>query len=110
VTAGPEFPETGGVPPQAPGVKRNSLTGPGYRDVDASVSKSFGFGRIKGMGEGAGLEFRVDAFNLLNNLNFKPGGASTGGGIADNVDAANFGQAFAALGSRTVTMQARFHF
>jgi hypothetical protein len=110
VTAGPDFPATGGVPPQTPGVKRNSLTGPGYRDVDASVSKSFGFGRIKGMGEGAALEFRADFFNLFNNLNFKPGGASFGGGIADNVDAANFGQAFAALGSRTVTMQARFHF
>lgn len=110
VTAGPAFPATGGVPPQAPGVSRNTLTGPGYRDVDATVTKAFGLGRIKGLGEGAALEFRADAYNLFNNLNFKPGGASNGGGIADNVDAANFGQATSALGSRTLTLQARFHF
>jgi hypothetical protein len=110
VTAGPAFPATGGIPPQSPGVKRNSLTGPGYRDVDATVSKNFGLGRIKGMGEGTAIEFRVDAFNLFNNLNFKPGGASNGGGISDNISAGNFGQDATALGSRTVTMQARFHF
>jgi hypothetical protein len=110
VTAGPAFPATGGLPPQSPGVARNSLTGPGYRDVDMTVSKSFGFGRIKGMGEGSALEFRADFFNLFNNLNFKPGGASTGGGISDNITAANFGQDSTALGSRTVTLQARFHF
>jgi hypothetical protein len=110
VTAGPNFPATGGVPPQAPGVRRNFLTGPGYRDVDATLSKSFGLGRIKGMGEGSAIEFRADAFNLFNNLNFKPGGAINGGGIADNITAPNFGQDATALGSRTVTLQARFHF
>jgi hypothetical protein len=62
------------------------------------------------MGEGSALEFRADFFNLFNNLNFKPGGASTGGGISDNITAANFGQDSTALGSRTVTLQARFHF
>jgi hypothetical protein len=110
LTAGPAFPATGGTPPQSPGLQRNSLTGPGYKDVDATITKAFGFGRIKGMGEGAALEFRADFFNLFNNLNFKPGGASNGGGIADNIQAANFGQAFTALGSRTVTLQARFRF
>ncbi len=110
MTAGPAFPATGGVPPQAPGVRRNSLTGPSYRDVDATVTKSFGLGHIKGMGEGTALEFRADAFNLFNNLNFKPGGASNGGGISDNITAPNFGQDATALGSRTVTLQARFHF
>ncbi len=110
VTAGPDFPATGGVPPQAPGVRRNFLTGPGYRNVDATLTKSFGLGRIKGMGEGTALEVRADAFNVFNNLNFKPGGATNGGGIADNITAPNFGQDATALGSRTVTLQARFHF
>jgi hypothetical protein len=110
LTAGPAFPATGGLPPQNPGVARNTLTGPGYRDLDATLSKSFGFGRIKGLGEGTSLEFRADAFNLFNNLNFKPGGASNGGGISDNITSANFGQDSTALGSRTVTLQARFHF
>lgn len=110
ITPGPNFPATGGVPPQAPGVRRNFLTGPGYRDVDATVTKSFGLGRIKGMGEGTAIEIRADAFNLFNNLNFKPGGATNGGAISDNIMAANFGQDSTALGSRTVTLQARFHF
>ena len=110
LTKGPDFPATGGVPPAQPGVKRNSLTGPGYRDVDATVSKSFGLGRIRGLGEGTAIEVRADAFNLFNNLNFKPGGVSTGGSISDSVDDPTFGQAQAALGSRTVTLQARFHF
>jgi hypothetical protein len=110
ITPGPEFPATGGAPPQRPGIRRNFLTGPGYRDVDATVTKSFGLGRIKGLGEGTAVEVRADAFNLFNNLNFKPGGASNGGGINDNISAPNFGQATSALGSRTVTLQARFHF
>ena len=110
ISPAPTFPATGGVPPQAPGIRRNFLTGPGYRDVDATVTKSFGLGRIKGMGEGAAIELRADAFNLFNNLNFKPGGALNGGGINDNISLPNFGQATSALGSRTVTLQARFHF
>lgn len=108
LTPGPAFPATGGVVPQAPGVRRNFLRGPGYRDVDATVSKSFGFPFWKR--EGAGIEVRADAFNLFNNLNFVPGGASTGGSIADNISSPNFGQAQSALGSRTVTLQARVHF
>jgi Carboxypeptidase regulatory-like domain len=110
IAPAPTFPATGGVPPQTPGIRRNFLTGPGYRDVDATVTKSFGLGRIKGMGEGTAIEVRADAFNLFNNLNFKPGGALNGGGINDNISLPNFGQATAALGSRTVTLQARFHF
>lgn len=109
-TPGPAFPATGGAIPQAPGVARNSLTGPGYRDLDATLTKSFGFPRIPGLGEHAQIEFRADAFNLFNNLNFKPGGASNGGGISDNIASPNFGQATTALGSRMVTLQARFSF
>ena len=96
--------------PQAPGVARNTLTGPGYRDLDATLTKSFGLPRIPGLGESATIEFRADAFNLSNNLNFIPGGKSNGGGIADNIASPNFGQAQSALGSRMVTLQARFSF
>ena len=110
IAPAPKFPATGGSPPQTPGIRRNFLTGPGYRDVDATVTKNFGLGRIKGMGEGTAIEIRADAFNLFNNLNFKPGGALNGGGINDNISLPNFGQATSALGSRTITLQARFHF
>lgn len=101
LTAGPTFPATGGLVPQAPGVRRNYLTGPGYRDVDATLSKTFGLPRLR---EGAGIEVRADAFNVFNNLNFNPGS------ISNNITAPNFGQAGAALGSRTMTLQARFNF
>lgn len=102
LTAGPTFPATGGTAPAAPGIRRNSWTGPGYRDVDATVSKVFGMPYWKR--EGAGIEVRADAFNLFNNLNFNPTS------IANNISSANFGQAGSALGSRTVTLQARFQF
>jgi hypothetical protein len=104
LTAGSVFPATGGVAPQAPGVKRNSWTGPGYRDLDGTVSKSFGLPNMKGLGEHAAVEFRADAFNLFNNLNFNPTS------IANNITDPSFGQAKSALGSRTVTLQARFNF
>jgi hypothetical protein len=109
-TPGPAFPATGGAIPQAPGIARNSLTGPGYRDLDATLTKSFGLPRMRGLGENAQFQIRADAFNLLNNLNFKPGGVSTGGSISDNIGSANFGQDTGALGGRSITLQARFSF
>ncbi|HZP07556.1 MAG TPA: carboxypeptidase-like regulatory domain-containing protein [Terracidiphilus sp.] len=106
-TPGPPNLATGGAMPQRPFVDRNSLTGPGYKDLDATVSKTFGVPKLH---EGSGLEIRGDVFNLFNNLNFRPGGTSSGGGISNNITASNFGQATTALGARTVTLQARFHF
>jgi hypothetical protein len=101
---GPAFPATGGTLPQAPHVARNSLTGPGYKDLDATVSKDFGLPRIRGLGENARFQIRADAFNLFNNLNFNPTS------ISNNISLNNFGQAASALGARTVTLQGRFSF
>jgi hypothetical protein len=109
-TVGPTFPATGGALPQSPGVERNSLNGPGYKDLDGTLSKAFGLPRIPGVGEHAQFEFRADVYNLFNNLNFKGGGQSNSGSIIDNISLPNFGQAQQALGSRTVDMMARFSF
>jgi hypothetical protein len=106
-TLGPTFPATGGIVPQSPGIARNSLPGPHYRDLDATVSKTFGVPRIH---EGAGLVVRGDAFNLFNSMNFNPGSQSMGGGISNNITAPNFGQAQNSLGGRVVTLQANFNF
>jgi hypothetical protein len=90
--------------PQAPGVARNSLDGPNYRDLDATVTKAFGLPRMPVLGENAAFEIRADAFNLFNNVNLNVGS------ITNSITAPNFGQAGAALGSRMVDLQARFSF
>jgi hypothetical protein len=97
----PAFPATGATIPQRPGVGRNSFTGPGYRALSLTASKTFGFPRLR---EGAGLQIRADAFNVFNNLNFNQTG------ISNNITSSNFGQATTALGGRIITMAARFDF
>jgi hypothetical protein len=92
-----------GLPPP-PGIARNSFDGPGYKDVDGSLSKDFGLPKMPVLGEDAKFEIRADVFNLFNNLNFDVTK------ISNNITAQNFGQAQGALGARTVTIQARFSF
>lgn len=94
----------GNALPQAPGVRRNSLTGPGYRDVDLTLAKGFGLPKMPILGESAKLEFRVDAYNVFNNLNFNPTQ------ISNNISNANFGVDQDALAARVVTLSAHFNF
>ena len=90
--------------PTLPGVARNSFDGPGYGDVDATLSKSFGFPNFRVIGEGARLEIRADAFNLFNQTNLN------GQNINNNILSPQFGQTGAALAARVINMQARFSF
>jgi Carboxypeptidase regulatory-like domain len=97
--------------PQTPGVRRNSFELPGYKDVDLTLAKAFGFPRMRGLGENANLEIRFDVYNVFNNLNLDPQG------IVNNISASNFGtitnyngQQNGALASRTATLGARFSF
>lgn len=107
-TPGPSFatvaadPSTAGPIPGAPGIGRNAFRGPGYFDVDATLSKSFGLPKMKVLGEGAKFELRANFFNLFNKLNLT--------NINNNIQDAHFGTAQNALGSRTIEMQARFSF
>jgi hypothetical protein len=107
------FPAT--APAPTPGIQRNSLNGPRYRDLDASLSKAFGLPNIPGIGENAKIEVRVDTYNLLNNLNLN--GASIDNTLGSvNPDGSiqsvntDFGVVRNALNSRTVQLQARFSF
>ncbi len=86
------------------GIRRNSFTGPGYRDVDMTLAKSFGLPNMPVLGENAKFEFRMDVYNLFNNLNFNPTS------ISNNIANSNFGEATSALGARVVTLGARFSF
>lgn len=125
--AGPKYTIPGAfpaasAPPQA-GIQRNSLLGPGYNDVDATLTKNFGLPNTRLLGEKAGLMLRADAFNLFNKTNIYGGSQQAGGGGGiDNVLGtvnpdgsiqsvnSDFGIANAGLGSRTVQMQVRFSF
>jgi hypothetical protein len=102
--AGNSFPGASPGLPPPPGTGRNSFTGPGYRDVDASLTKAFGLPKLPVLGEDAKFEIRADAFNLFNLLNLNSGS------INNNVTQTGLGQAGSALGARTVSFQARFSF
>ncbi|HVT97466.1 MAG TPA: TonB-dependent receptor, partial [Acidobacteriaceae bacterium] len=112
-TPGGSFPASSPGPP--PGIQRNSLNGPHYSDLDASLTKAFGLPNNKVLGENARVEVRADAYNLFNQTNLNPtsidgnlGSVGPDGSITSvNGD---FGIARGALGSRTVQMQARFSF
>ncbi len=94
----------GSALPQSPGVRRNSLNGPDYRGVDLTLSKAFGIPKLPILGENSKIEFRVDAYNVFNILNFNPAD------ISNNITASNFGEDSAALAGRVITMGARFVF
>ncbi len=100
------IPTTGNVYtlPSLPGVARNSFDGPGYRDVDMTITKKFVLPKLRVIGEDGGLEFRADAFNVFNNINLVPGSVDT------NILDATFGQANQGLAGRIVNLQARFSF
>ena len=102
--AGNAFPGIAPALPPPPGIARNSFNGPGYRDVDATLTKGFGLPKMKVFGEDARLEIRGDIFNLFNNTNLNTSS------IDSNILDANFGQAQQGLGSRTINFQARFSF
>lgn len=104
-----QFPGVNAALPPPPGIARNSFNGPGYEDFDASLTKAFGFPKMRILGDDAKVEIRADAFNLFNKTNLN------GGDISNNINATNFGQVNLSygnvlLGSRTVSFQARFNF
>jgi hypothetical protein len=101
---GTGFPNPNVALPPLPGLDRNAFVGPGYRDVDASLTKGFGIPNNRVTGENGKLEIRADVFNLFNLLNLSPTG------VAANVASSNFGQDTSPLGGRTITLQARFSF
>jgi hypothetical protein len=90
--------------PQSPGVARNYLTLPGYKDVDLTLSKGFGLPKMPVLGENAKIEIRMDAYNVFNNLNLNPNS------ISSNIGNPNFGTLSSALAARVLSVGARFNF
>ncbi len=95
---------TGTALPPAPGFGRNSLTMPGYKSVDLTLSKGFGLPNMPVLGENAKLEFRIDVYNVFNNMNFNENQ------ISNNIGNSNFGTISGALAARVLTLGARFSF
>ena len=75
---------------------RNILIGPGLETLDFSLDKDFQ------ITEGRGLQFRVEAFNLLNHANFDMPGESIGTGSAATITSV-------ITNSREIQVAARFH-
>jgi hypothetical protein len=90
--------------PPSPGVARNSLNLPGYKDMDLTLAKAFGMPKMRVLGENAKIELRFDAYNLFNNLNLNPTA------IQNSIGSSSFGTITAALGARVITLGARFSF
>jgi carboxypeptidase family protein len=83
-------------------MERNSFTGPMYQSLNTSLTKNFHLPEAPVIGNGAGIEVRVDAYNLFNLTNLT--------GPTTSIVSTNFGQSGGALAGRIVEMQARFSF
>jgi hypothetical protein len=94
------------VPP-VPGVGRNYLTGPNYFNVDTTVVKRFGLPDFGFMGENAGIEIRMNVYNLFNTLNLEPFRVKDDNTQIQHPD---FGRALHVLQGRVIEFQARFSF
>ncbi len=94
----------GSALPPTPGVQRNSQNGARYKDLDLTLTKAFGLPNMPVLGERARFEFRIDVYNIFNNLNFDPNT------ISNNIASGNFGTYSAALSGRVVNLGARFNF
>jgi hypothetical protein len=111
---GATFPATS--PGPHPGIHRNSLTTPGYNNVNLSLAKGFGLPRVPALGENARFEIRADVYNFFNKVNINPQsidsfiGAVNPDGTISGTPNSDFGVAGSALGSRTIQLQARFSF
>jgi hypothetical protein len=91
---------------------RDSLRGPSYAEMNASVSKDFPiFERLK-------FNFRVDAFNLVNHTNFAPSSSLGTLGVATTTNSTiatlqgntTFGRITATQPQRTLQIVGRFTF
>jgi len=84
-----------------------SFRGPRYFDVDMTLVKLFRLPAMPVLRDNAGIEIRINAFNLFNNLNLSPflfNSAST------QIENSDFGRATSALSGRVIEFQGRFSF
>ncbi len=102
MTTGLDEFHTGTANARPAGVPRNSLQGPGYADLDLRWSREFFL--VKGKKKESGLKgtLAVDAFNVLNRVNFVS--------FIGNLSSPFFGQAVAAQPPRRLQLSFRLKF
>ncbi|MPY86881.1 MAG: hypothetical protein GEU99_03070 [Luteitalea sp.] len=88
---------------------RGDFTGPDLRTLDLSLTRRVRLGRL---GNRAGLELRVEAFNVLNRANFGPPGLTAFAGAADDeAPLATFGRITSTVtSSRQIQLGVRLTF
>ncbi|HEX7486136.1 MAG TPA: carboxypeptidase regulatory-like domain-containing protein [Vicinamibacterales bacterium] len=84
------------------GVSRNSLEGPGSARLDLRWSHEFALGRGEQRDDGAKVTVGLDAFNVLNRVNYN--------GYVGNLSSPFFGQPISAQPARRLQLSARFEF
>jgi len=100
MTTGTDVFHTGMSNARPPGVMRNSLQGPGYADVDLRLGRDFYITAKRE--KGAVATFAIDAFNVLNRVNYA--------GYVGNLSSPFFGQPISALPGRRLQVTGRFKF
>jgi hypothetical protein len=84
---------------------RNAFRGPGQWRVDFSLFRGFNVGGNKK------LEFRAEAFNLTNSIQYGDGTTGNPWGFSSrDVNNPNFGRVFVASGERNIRLGLRFSF
>lgn len=102
LTTGLDAFHTGTANARPAGVPRNSLNGPGYADVDLRWSKDFALTKSKQKEGGVKATLAVDAFNVLNQVNYA--------GFVGNLSSPFFGRAVAAQPARRMQLSFRLKF
>jgi len=100
ITTGHDDFDTGTANARPAGVARNSAEGPGYADLDLRWSKEL-FLR-GGQKSGPGVTIGVDAFNVLNRVNYSR--------YVGTLTSPFFGQAISSQPARRVQLSLRFRF
>jgi hypothetical protein len=102
LTTGLDEFHTGTANARPAGVPRNSLQGPGYVDLDLRWSRDFSLSKGKNKDDGVKATLAVDAFNVLNQVNYVS--------FVGNLRSPFFGQAVAAQPARRLQLSFRVKF
>ena len=102
LTTGLDQFQTGTANARPAGVPRNSLQGPSYADLDLRWSRDFLVRKGKKKDDGVKATLAVDAFNVLNEVNYA--------GFIGNISSPFFGKAIATQPSRRLQLSLRLKF